>query len=132
MGIGNTQGQGDDSGMHSGTNVQNSATVDRFETVIRVGYMPESKEVEMITGKFPEKREEDTRKLVQFANLIRQGYTTGQLGLTMSPRSTLSVCSKLAYGYSLMEAVELVYINKLIETHQKVAKELYRKVFGTK
>ncbi len=129
--LGNTQGQADDSGMHSGTNVQNTATLDRFETVIRIGYMPEVTECEMLKGKHPEKKPEDVSKLVKFANLIRQGYTTGQLCLTMSPRSTLSVCKKTAYGYSLIEAIELVYVNKLTETHQKVAKELYRKVYGS-
>jgi hypothetical protein len=50
----------------------------------------------------------------------------------MSPRSTLSICKKMAFGYSLLSAMELTYINKLTETHQKVARELFRKVYGTK
>ena len=130
--IGNTQGQGDDTGMHSGTNVQNSATVDRFDTAIHVGYMEESVEVQMIQNKYPLMILDYVKGLVKFANLIRQGYTAGQLGLTISPRALLSICSKLATGYDLVEAVELVYTNKLNESHQKVAKELFRKLYGTK
>lgn len=132
VGIGNTQGQGDDTGMHSGTNVQNTATVDRFDTAIRIGYMEEAVETKMILGKFKDMDSDQVKGVVKFGNLIRQSYTTGQLGLTLSPRAILSICSKIANGYTLAEATDLVYINKLVESHQKVAKELFRKVYGTK
>lgn len=130
--LGNTQGQGDDSGHHSGTNVQNTATLDRFGTVIRIGYMKEEDEIKMIKGKFPKKKDGETKALIKFANLIRQGYMTGQLNLTLSPRSVIGICKKVDFGYSLADATRLVYINKLGESHQKVAKELYRKIYGTK
>ena len=68
--------------------------------------------------------------LVKLANLVRQGYTTGQLTLTMSPRTLLGVCRKVAFGLSIENAMDLVYINKLTTTQQKVVRELYRKVFG--
>ena len=129
--IGNTQGQGDDTGMHSGTNVQNTATLDRFLTAIKVDYMDESTEVNMLMKKYPTRNKDETKKLVQFASLIRQGYKEFQLSLTLSPRALLSICKKQAMGYTLTTAIELVYFNKLIETHQKVAKELLRKIFGS-
>ena len=129
--IGNTQGQGDDTGQFSGTNVQNTATLDRFGTVIQVGYMLENDEVSMILKKFPEFPEPEVRNLVRFSNLVRQGYQTGQINLTMSPRSNLGICKKVEAGYDLGKAVCLVYINKLSESHQKVTKELFRKIYGT-
>ena len=130
--IGNTQGQGDDTGAHSGTNVQNTATLDRFTTAMKFEYLKEDVEINLIQNKFPLRNIADTKALVRFINVIRQGYTSGQLGLTMSPRSALSICKKMAFGYSLLSAMELTYINKLTETHQKVARELFRKVYGTK
>ena len=131
MALGNTQGQGDDTGQHTGTNVQNTATIDRFGTTLRIGYMKEDVEVKMLCGKFTDIAKETVLKLVRFANLVRQGYTTGQLNLTMSPRSTIGICKKLSYGHTMQEAIQLTYTNKLVETHQKVAMELYRKVFGS-
>jgi cobaltochelatase CobS len=49
--IGNTQGQGDDTGAHAGTNVQNSATLDRFGTAVFVDYLPAAVEEKIITSK---------------------------------------------------------------------------------
>ena len=131
--IGNTQGQGDDTGNHAGTAVQNTATLDRFGTCIRIGYLSESVEVKMVLKKFSAIITQPIAEaLVKLGNLVRQGHTSNQLSLTMSPRTLLNMCKKVAYGCTMAEAFELVYTNKLGENHQKVAKELYRKIYGTK
>jgi len=131
--IGNTQGQGDDTGNHAGTTVQNTATLDRFGTCIRIGYLSESVEVKMLLKKFGTVITQPVAEaLVKLGNLIRQGYTSNQLSLTMSPRALLNICKKVSFGCSIAEGFELVYTNKLGETHQKVAKELYRKIYGSK
>lgn len=131
--IGNTQGQGDDTGSHAGTNVQNTATLDRFGSAVYVDYMEPLKEEEMLKkvmstkklGHFP------FGKLVKLANLIRQGYTANQLNLTFSPRTLFNICNKVAAGVSLQEAFKLVYLNKLNTTQKIVSSELFQKVFGT-
>ena len=130
--IGNTQGQGDDTGSHAGTNVQNSATLDRFGTAVFVYYLRPAIEEKMlmnkwgsvITGKV-------AKELVKLANLIRQGYQAGQFNLTISPRSLFSICRKLSYGSTLSEAYKVAYLNKLNETQRKVAKELFVKIYGS-
>lgn len=129
--IGNTQGQGDDTGSHAGTNVQNSATLDRFGTAVYVDYLAASVEVTMLLNKWKGKiATKVATELVKLANLIRQGYKAGQLNLTLSPRSLLNICKKVSFGCTLQEAFKLVYLNKLSETQHKVASELYVKVFG--
>jgi len=45
----NTFGNGDDSGRHAGTRMQNSALVDRFARVIQFDYLPEAQEIDAIT-----------------------------------------------------------------------------------
>lgn len=45
----NTFGNGDDSGRHAGTRMQNSALVDRFSRVIQFDYLPRDSEIEAIT-----------------------------------------------------------------------------------
>ena len=130
--IGNTQGQGDDTGAHSGTNVQNSATLDRFGTAIYVDYLQPTVEVKMILNKWKHViSTKAAQELVKLANLIRTGYKAGQFSLTVSPRSLLNICKKLSFNCSLKTAFELVYLNKLSDTQRKVASELFRKVYGT-
>jgi len=131
--IGNTQGQGDDTGAHAGTNVQNSATLDRFGTAIYVDYLEASIEEKMLTNKFPDTiTKKAAKELVKLANLIRQGYKAGQFNLTMSPRSLFGICNKVSFGMTLRTAFNLVYLNKLNDTQRKVADELFTKIYGNK
>lgn len=130
--IGNTQGQGDDTGAHAGTNVQNSATLDRFGTAVYVDYLSNDVEEKMLSNKWSGVMSDKAGKeLVKLANLIRQGYKAGQFNLTMSPRTLFSICKKLSMGVSLKKAFDTVYANKLNDTQRKVASELFIKVYGT-
>ena len=129
--IGNTQGQGDDTGAHAGTNVQNSATLDRFGTAVYVDYLHPLVEERMLRNKFPDTvTSKSAKELIKLANLIRQGYKASQFNLTVSPRSLFSICRKVSSGCSLKKAFTLVYLNKLNDTQRKVADELFSKVYG--
>jgi cobaltochelatase CobS len=129
--IGNTQGQGDDTGSHAGTNVQNTATLDRFGTAIYVDYLKPTEEEVMVSKKYGHLiNKGDTKNLIKFANLVRTGYKAGQLNLTVSPRTLFNICKMLAFNGTIREATKLVYINKLNDTQKKVAEELFNKVFG--
>ena len=131
--IGNTQGQGDETGAHAGTNVQNSATLDRFGTAVYVDYLEASIEERMLTNRWPTTiTVKAAKELVKLANLIRNGYKASQFNLTMSPRSLFSICNKVSFGMSLRAAFSLVYLNKLNDTQRKVADELFNKVYGNK
>jgi cobaltochelatase CobS len=128
--IGNTQGQGDESGAHAGTNVQNSATLDRFGTAVYIDYLRPDIEEKMLKNKFKDINVKAVKELVKLANLIRTGYKASQFSLTMSPRSLFSICRKVQTGCDLKQAFALVYLNKLNDTQRKVADELYTKVYG--
>ena len=128
---GNTQGQGDDTGAHAGTNVQNSATLDRFGTCVHVSYLPPAIEERMLRNKYSMTiTDKAAKELVKLANLVRQGYEAGQFNLTMSPRTLFSMCRKMQANCSLKKAFEVVYLNKLNDTQKKVAKELFTKIYG--
>ena len=131
--IGNTQGQGDDTGAHAGTNVQNSATLDRFGTAVFVDYLHPLIEEKMLMNKWPTTvNGKAAKELVKLANLIRQGYKANQFNLTISPRSLFGMCRKISSGSTLKKAFTLVYLNKLNDTQRKVAEELFGKVYGNK
>ena len=130
--IGNTQGQGDETGSHAGTNVQNTATLDRFGTAIYIDYLNPGIEETLLVNKWPTTiTKKAAKELVKLANLIRQGYKANQFSLTISPRSLFSICRKVSAGRSLKKAFTLVYLNKLNDTQRKVADELFTKIYGT-
>lgn len=129
--MGNTQGSGDETGHHAGTNVQNTATIDRFGTVVKLDYLSAEHEVEIVTNK-SKIGKKAAADLVKIAALIRQAYKTSQLNLTMSPRTLIGVARKMDCGITMADALELQYYNKLNDTNQRVARELVKKVIGGK
>jgi cobaltochelatase CobS len=129
--IGNTRGQGDDTGAHAGTNVQNSATLDRFGTAVYIGYLQPAQEEKMLVNKWKNYISVPAaRDLVKLANLVRKGYTAGQFNLTISPRTLLNICRKMSCGATLQKAYTVVYLNKLSDVQRKVADELFTRVYG--
>lgn len=130
--LGNTLGAGDESGRHAGVNVQNSATIDRFGTCIKLGYLPVSHEVSMLTSVVNGFTKANANKLVKFAALVRQGYETGSLGYTMSPRALIAIAKKMTqWGMSARQASEKVYFNKLNASQRRAAEQLFDKVYGS-
>jgi cobaltochelatase CobS len=128
---GNTVGQGDDSGAFSGTNVQNSATLDRFTTTIKLDYLSKDHEVAIITGKTSVNKTV-AGKMVQLAQLVRSAYNQQQINLTMSPRTLINFGNKMARHNNLSLAFHICFYDKLRENDKKVVGELFSKVFGEK
>ena len=125
---GNTVGQGDTSGAFSGVGVQNTATIDRFTNTIRLGYLSAKHEIDIITSK----SKVDSRvanDMVRLANLLRNAYESGNIGLTMSPRTLINWARKQE-RYNVQHALQVSYIEKLTPDDAKSALELYNTVFG--
>jgi len=130
--LGNTLGGGDETGRHAGVNVQNSATVDRFGTAIRMNYMAAKDEIAMIVNVIDGMNDTAAGKLVKFASLIRQGYEANTLAYTLSPRALLAIAKKMTtWGMKPRQATEKVYFNKLNASQRRAAEQLFDKVYGS-
>lgn len=127
---GNTVGQGDDAGSHAGTNVQNTATIDRFQTVVRLGYLDQDHEIGILTKKFPTLNKEFAEKMVKVAALVREANAQGNIALTMSPRTLINWARKLLTWGDVRTAFTIAFLDKLRETDRKVVLELFGKVWG--
>lgn len=125
---GNTVGQGDVSGAHSGVGVQNTATIDRFTNTIHLGYLEANHEIAIITRKTGIAKDL-AKDMVKLAGLIRSAYTQGKLGLTMSPRTLINWGLKMK-RHEVKMALTMAYINKLNDDDKASVLELYTKVFG--
>lgn len=115
----NSNGRGDESGLHAGVQQQNIAFMDRFR-MSRVGYLDEETERTLVKNKVPDLPERLIERLVSVANAVRKQFlgesgtgADGQLATTMSTRTVvrwakLAVCfSKApnALAYSLNQAL---------------------------
>lgn len=127
----NTVGRGDVTGLYgNGTFGQSFAQLDRFKTVIRLDYMPEEKEVELLLKKFKGKlKKPEAQAFARVAGLVRSSFVKGDLEATMSPRTLMSWIEKYLWtkdeGYSL----EIAFLNKLTEEDAEATKQITKRVF---
>ena len=124
---GNTVGQGDTTGAFSGVGVQNTATIDRFTCTVHLGYLEPAHEVSIITGKTGVSKEVAS-SMVKLATMVRNAYTSGKLGLTMSPRTLINWGRKMQ-RYGVQDGLHVAFVQKLNEDDKVSVMEFYKKVF---
>jgi len=126
----NTRGLGDTSGAFAGTNLMNTASLDRFGTSIHLDYLAVADETKMLKKMFPKIEESVLKLVVKFGGLIRKSYDDSSLSLTVSPRALQNIVKKLTYHGNLTSAVKSSYINKLDDASEiDLAKRHFRTVF---
>lgn len=127
---GNTLGQGDETGSFAGTQVQNTAMIDRLRTTLKMDYATPSEEEKIVKGAVAGINADMVSKMVKFANLVRTSYKQSQVGLTCSPRTLINWGEKsLMWGDNKL-ALEMAFLNKLRDSDRKVVLEFYTKTFG--
>jgi len=87
----NTFGNGDDTGRHQGTRPQNSALIDRFDSIIKFDYLPIEKEIQAVVSRTGVK---DTiaRHVLEAINIARQKVHTGDIVEAPSIRRVMAFC----------------------------------------
>jgi len=126
----NVKGTGDSIEKFAATQIQDSSMLDRVSINIPLGYMAETDEVEMLKLMFPKTKKVVLRKLVKFANLIRSGYNSGEIALTVSPRGLVAVLEMMTTTkLPLQTALNLAFINKIADDNERAAiGEMYKVV----
>ena len=130
MATDNVKGLGDNFAMFSGTQMQDTSTLDRFDTTYTVPYMDEDDERCMLMEMYPDVDLDVVRKLVQVANLIRKGYAAEEISLTLSPRGLMSCCRKIDRDLKPFEAFRYAYLEKLADDVEIEAVKEFTKTCG--
>ena len=126
---GNTNGSGDETGLYQGTNVQNSANYDRFGMMVHKQYMPKDAEQRIIKNRTGIE-DEDAKRVVEFATLIRSAYNDGKISDTVSPRALINAVRIGIARASFRQGLSLSFINKLSTVDRKVADDIAQRVFS--
>jgi cobaltochelatase CobS len=130
MGTANTAGQGDDTGLYSqGTKVQNYAQLNRWSMTIRLKYLDEAKEIQMIGKRFPELKVQECTALVKAINAVRDGYVNGQISAPLSPRDLINWAEKYIKMGDPTRAAKYCFLNRMTEEDSTVTEGLIQRAF---
>lgn len=130
----NTLGLGDTTGLYTGTHALNQGQLDRWTIVAHMPYLSFEKERELLKSKVPSlhtpELENTLKSMVAFADLTRQGFKSGDIGLPMSPRTLISWAQNIEIFGDLKEALSLTFLNRFEKEDQHLLEEYYQRAFG--
>ena len=129
MATGNTNGSGDETGLYQGASIQNAANYDRYGMVIQVRYMKPELEERILTGQAGIDAA-DAKKIVDFANRVRESYDGNKISSTISPRTLINAAKLGLRRGSFRTGVGLSFTNKLSRVDREVVDGLAQRVFG--
>jgi cobaltochelatase CobS len=118
----NTGGKGDNVGQYTGTEVLNTAWLDRFPFKLKMDYLPDTKEREMLEKRHPSTSATDIEQMVALAQDIRTAFARGELSVTLSTRKLLDYFEQLDNGFSQSEALRLCLLSWLDDDDEQLVK----------
>ena len=131
----NTVGLGDTTGLYHGTQAINQGQMDRWNIVTTLNYLPAAVEAQIVLAKSGEYDHDggkgEVAKMVQVANLSRQGFINGDISTVMSPRTVISWAQNALIFGDVGFAFRLTFLNKCDEAERMLVAEYYQRVFGT-
>jgi cobaltochelatase CobS len=108
----NTFGRGDDTGLYVSTMTQSKADLRRFNCFIKMDYLPEKTEIEIVVKTFKgEVTEKEALSFVKVANDIRAAYTAGKVDVPFSIDELLNWVDTWISVNDLHVAANLCFLN---------------------
>lgn len=130
----NTVGLGDSTGQYHGTQLINQGQMDRWNIIARLDYLKQDAEVQIVLGKTPSfdtvEGRGTVRRMVQLAELTRQGFANGDISTVMSPRTVISWCENASIFNDVALAFDLTFLNRCDAAERPIVAEYYQRVFG--
>ena len=130
----NTVGLGDVSGLYHGTQQLNQAQLDRWNTIVRLDYLPTEEEAAVVLARAPWMQGGENEKLltqmVRMAELTRTGFAAGDLSTLMSPRTVICWAENYRSFRDLEFAFETAFLNRCDEAERATIAEYYQRAIG--
>ena len=130
----NTVGLGDTTGLYHGTQQINQGQMDRWNIVTTLNYLDRDVEAQIVLSKVPSYDNEEGRntikKMVELADLTRNGFMTGDISTVMSPRTVIIWGENTQIFNDIGFAFRLTFLNKCDEIERPIVAEYYQRCFG--
>ena len=133
FGTSNTVGLGDATGLYQGTHQLNQAQMDRWNMVVRLNYLPEKREVDIVLSQVPHfhNRRALVEKMVRLAGLTRTGFMAGDLSTVMSPRTVIMWAQNTEILGDVRKAYQLSFVNRADAEDEETLLEYFQRLFGS-
>jgi len=130
----NTIGLGDTTGLYHGTQQINQGQLDRWNIIATLNYLPHDQELEIALAKAPVYQTDEGRellsKMVQVANLTRQGFMNGDLSTVMSLRTVINWSRNTEIFGDVGYAFKVTFLNRCDELERPLVAEYFQRCFG--
>jgi cobaltochelatase CobS len=130
----NTIGLGDTTGLYHGTQQINQGQLDRWNIIATLNYLPHDQELEIALAKAPGYQTEEgsvlLSKMVQVANLTRQGFMGGDLSTVMSLRTVINWSRNTEIFGDVSYAFKVTFLNRCDELERPLVAEYFERCFG--
>lgn len=126
---GNTNGSGDETGLYQGTAIQNAANYDRFGMALQMRYMKPELEARILMNQ-ASIAEVDAKKIVDFANRVRETYDGNKISNTISPRTLINIATLGIRRGSYRAGITMSFTSKLSSVDREVVESLSQRFFG--
>jgi cobaltochelatase CobS len=127
---GNTNGCGDETGLYQGTIMQDAANYSRFGLTVELGYMDKNVEIQVIAGQ-AKIQKLDATKLRLFAEEVRNAFTNGKIGATISPRELIQAgLLGRVRGGDWRGGLRRAWGNRLSRVDREVVDQFAQRIFG--
>ena len=130
----NTIGLGDTTGLYHGTQQLNQGQLDRWNILTTLNYLPHDEELSIVLAKAPGYQNDAGRellsKMVQVANLTRQGFMHGDLSTVMSLRTVINWSRNAEIFADVGYAFKVTFVNRCDELERPLVAEYYQRCFA--
>ena len=130
VGTQNTEGRGDDKGIHHGRSHQDAAFLDRWPNYIRVDYPAFETEVLILTKRTGVSKKQAER-IIKTATELRRAAATDRIMFVMTMRRTLAVAQNMAGGFSPEDAWKFAVQNIATPEDCQTIEDFINRVYGS-
>ena len=123
-------GQGDASGLYTGTQALNQAQMDRWQIIAELNYLPAEQERAILRARLPSLDVDQVQCMVTFAGLCRQAHRQGDLSSLISLRTLVTWGENTRLLGDPAEAFCLAFLNRCDETERPLVAEFYQRCFA--
>lgn len=129
IGTANTLGWGDETGLYAGTGPMNEAFLDRFGTVIIMGYPEAANEIDRIVKRSGIDRTE-AEKMVAVAAKVREAQKNETTTASLSPRRLIMWAQKAVRMGDSVRASRYTVTNRLPPEESTFVAAIIQRIFG--
>ena len=124
----NVRGYGDDVDKYAATNVMDSSTLNRIESMQYIGPMSVDDEVKALSRYIPSIPKPIGKKMVQLGNLIRSAWNKGEIEASWSMRNLVAWGKVAVYTGNTAQGFKDTFFDKMSDKEKQAVVKFWRDV----